>query len=212
MRSIGRSLAVLALLSNCSQGYQPLNRSALRATNPRIVRVKRWRPPKFDAETMNGAFLMGGLIGAAVGAVVEGSDRKKLTQGGIDEPAVHIREVLGAALARRFSLQIVTTDERVPGLAPGADLLLDVRTTEWGVAPTGRGRYGVKYEGTLRLVDVRTAKTIAEGVCSSRPLDHPDNPSFDDLRANTSERLRDAIREVSEFCAEDYRTRILGLF
>jgi hypothetical protein len=202
----------LSLLLSCSHGYQTLNRSALRASSPRVVRVTTSPSPKFDAQTMKGAFAVAGLIGVAVAAAVEDSDAKKVTRGIVDDPAVFIREVVGVALARRFSLKIRDAAAGVDGYAAGADLLLDIRTLDWGISPTRLGHYGVKYEGTIRLIDLRTKETLAEGICSSHPLDHPDNPTFEQLRANISEPLRDAVQSVAEFCADDYRKRILGLF
>jgi hypothetical protein len=225
-------VGLASVLAACtgSHGYRVLDRGALRATRPRSILVTRWRPPGFTAGTADGVVPLGmvfGVVGlaatAAVAAVVADSAGETVTGGGVvDDPAVFIRSELAAALARRFSLTVAMTDvdPKTPQTVwvqpvshlQGADLLLDVRTHEWGIVPTRWSHYGVKYEGSFTLFDLRTQKPIAQGICSSHPIGAADDATFDEIRANNGQRLRDEVQATAQFCADDYRKRILGLY
>jgi len=89
--------------------------------------------------------------------------------------------------------------------------VFEVRTSRWGFQSVGIGRYGVLYEGALRLIDTRTGTLIAQGTCVSHPTDTHDAPDLDALFANNAQLLKAELRLVEDFCADDYRTRILGL-
>jgi formylglycine-generating enzyme required for sulfatase activity len=60
----------------------------------------------------------------------------------------------------------------------------------------------------MRLRDIRTKKVLAEAVCSSHPAK---GDSVGELAADNGAGLRDVVGDVAEFCADDYRHRVLGL-
>lgn len=73
------------------------------------------------------------------------------------------------------------------------------------------GHYGVTYRGTLRLIDTRTRTLIAEGNCTSLPVDSTDAPDYEELLAHNARLLKAALTTLEQFCTDDYRTRILGV-
>jgi len=57
-----------------------------------------------------------------------------------------------------------------------------------------------------------THQIIAEGECTSLPVDAPDAPTFDEMQANQGALLRASLAATAEYCIDDYRKRILGLY
>jgi fermentation-respiration switch protein FrsA (DUF1100 family) len=204
------------LVAGCSPGFLPLNRPALRMTNPRFIVAAKSSTPRF---TVNTATV--GLAFGIIGALIETSIDQARFHGhmGARDPAIFIRATLVAALAKRFSLEVLDVgptakvaddgDGQPDGPPKAPDLVLEITTNEWGLASAPTGGAGVAYEGTLRLRDMRTKKVLAEAVCSSRPVT---GESVGELAANNGAGLRDVVRGVAEFCADDYRHRVLGLY
>jgi cytidylate kinase len=87
--------------------------------------------------------------------------------------------------------------------ASRADLILEVRTINWKVRANPRLR--VWYDGTLRLTDARTNRVLAEGVCASHPVTA--SP-----RENHAALGQGEMDDTIDFCVEDYRHRVLGLY
>lgn len=202
----------------------PLNRAALRASHPRSVRGAVTPVPQFQGVTsssgMLAAFGLAGLVMMQGAADSEG-DRARET--GVYDPAVAINVELTKALAKRFSLQITDPSPKKIGrtIRPvedlsdrnqDVDLLLEVRTNAWGFKPVRIGAYGVTYEGTLRLIDTRSKALIAEGQCTSLPVDSSEAPSYEQMQAQEAALLKEMLRGLEQYCTDDYRKRILGLY
>jgi hypothetical protein len=101
--------------------------------------------------------------------------------------------------------------KELSGVYPHADLVLDVRTTRWGVSPTSATRYAIHYQGRLRLIDTRRRAVVADGTCVVEPDHQPNDPSWDALMWNDAASLKERLWKVIERCADDYRTRVLGM-
>ena len=124
-------------------------------------------------------------------------------------------------MAKRFSIELVEspnvrtggqhTNAHAQGGRPSADLMLDIRTTYWGIVPTRMRHYAVKYTGQIALTDLRTGKLLANASCTGDPADDPDNPTIDELKKASPGRLKAMVRIASEYCFQDYRKRVLGL-
>ncbi len=191
-----------------------LNRAALRASGPRSIAVAAATHVAFDVQTAPGAALFG-VVGLGIAAGAADNEAVKLRGPGVEDPAKRIRADILARLARRFGLAITPpADARGDNGAPVAsDLTLAVDTSVWGTMATGlAGHYGVKYRGTLRLTDNRTHQVIAQGECTSIPADGEDMPALGELEANDGALLKARIRATAEYCIDDYRKRILGLY
>jgi hypothetical protein len=223
MQSFSLSVRVLAaavpLLLGCAQGeaFQPLNRPALRASKPQTLLIRNWPPPRFDGSAVKmilplDAFLIQAAMAGSMGSV----DRE-----GIHDPATTMRIDIGKAMAKRFSIEVVDSANgettapagnwHAEGDRLAADLVLDIRTTDWGVVPTRFRHYGAKYTGTLTLTDLRSGKILARSNCDGYPVDNPENPTFDELQTAGPHRLKAMIRTAAEYCYQDYRKRVLGL-
>jgi hypothetical protein len=62
------------------------------------------------------------------------------------------------------------------------------------------------------LIDTRSRTVIAEGNCAFHPADSDDAPSHDELMAADVTLLKARFRALTQLCADDLRTRILGLY
>jgi hypothetical protein len=165
-----------------------------------------------------------GLVGVAVSEAVRQAaaeeEGRKVQSLGVRDPADVMAVVLMGALLKRFALQTPdagkaqtrgTSAEELSDEYQHADVVLDVRTTRWGVSPTSATRYAIFYEGSLKLIDTRRRAIIAEGTCAVRPDHQPDDPSYDALMWNDATILKEKLPNVIQACVDHYRTRVLGL-
>lgn len=233
----------------------PLNRAALRASQPRSIVATNPPPAPFEGETSLGNALpfVLGPVGWALRGDQANAEGEEVKYKQVYDPAAAMRRELVNGLSKRFSLQIVEAEEIKPRVVPvsvppsvprdpeangepptspasrpityqplpvaevarlhgDVDLVLEIRTDQWGFAPVRLGHYGITYRGTLRLIDTRTRTLVAEGNCISLPVDSPDAPSYDELLAKNAMLLKAGLTSLEQFCTEDYRTRILGLY
>jgi hypothetical protein len=202
----------------------PLDRPALRASQPRTLALVKTATPQFAAETSQGLIIASffNAVGSVVHAVASRSSGEALAhEKQIRDPAVDIGWALAQALKRKYALEFVKTSGRSSQSASAddlsdefgtADLVLEIGTSDWGFRPTGLGRYGVTYDGTVRLVDTRRRAVVAEGVCSSHPLPSQGAPDHDQLLKNHGAALKELVQSISEFCLRDYRMRIFGIY
>ena len=197
---------IVLLAAGCGPSFVPLNRTALRASSPRNISAPRLRPSEFDGRAFQGSVALVPLVGV-VGALAADVVAREtgVSDPRINDPAMMIRFELASALARRFSMEIVS--ER----SLNSDLELNIQTTRWGIVPTRSGYYGAVYEATLKLTDWRTKTVLAEASCGGEPIDDPDNPTLDQLKRTGAGRLKQMIRAAAQFCLDDFRTRVLGL-
>jgi hypothetical protein len=215
--------ALMFCTTSCaSRGPMPLNRAALRVTKPRTI-VATLRPvPPFKGHTsgngLAGAF---GLIGVVILESMAESEGRSVRSRGVADPADTLVTALMPRMAKRFSLEILDSGKaQTRGISAKdlsreygkADLVLDVRTHQWGFAPTSIGRYGMRYEGSLQLVDTRNQAVIAQGTCMYQSGEDPDAPTYDEMMANDAAVLRASLSAMVNYCLDDYRKRILGLY
>jgi hypothetical protein len=194
-------VVVWFVLSGCgSSGVRELNRAALRQSAPRSVAGVVGPAPRFLVSTHKSVSFVAAAIQSSL-------DARRLRLVGLHDPARAIAEALIDALAKRFSLDVLDANDQDQGLKP--HLMLRIQTINWGlqVAPTGGA--AISYEGTLELTDTRTHEVLARATCVSHPLE---GQSVSALGADGSSLLRDELREATEYCIEDYRHRILGLY
>jgi hypothetical protein len=92
------------------------------------------------------------------------------------------------------------------------DLVLDIRTTSWSLMRNTSGRFGMRYASRLQLIDTRSQSILVSGECSSVPADSNPGPTDEELVANEGAGLADMLLGVADYCTEDFRTRLLGLY
>jgi hypothetical protein len=213
--------AVLFCAAGCARPeYLPLNRAALRASQPRTILATLRPYPPFWKTHREWAPVWFGLVGKAVSESAAEAEGSQLRTLGVRDPADAIAVVLLEGLVKRFTLRVKHASEPQPlemsakelsGVYPHADLVLDVRTTRWGVSPTSATRYAIHYQGRLRLIDTRRRAVVADGTCVVEPDHQPNDPSWDALMWNDAASLKERLWKVIERCADDYRTRVLGM-
>lgn len=221
--------AAWILVAGCSRpGFQPLNRTALRAGQPRTLAVAHSPSPRLSVRGTQGPnpFAMG-LLSVLARPGDDPSAAAKARRKRLVDPAVMIRETIADALAKRFSLEVADTEETRPrgssvsdlmNTYPGVDLILDIRTSQWGVTrsylnnPNDQRHFGIFYEGTLRLIDARQKAVIAEANCTSDPVNAPGMPTFEELMEDHAALLKIELATTAEYCSDDYRKRVLGLY
>ena len=163
------------------------------------------RTPRFQVYAPLAASL---LLFGFVGAAVESSlDERRLGVVGVHDPAEAIAEAVVDGLAKRFSLTVLDASDLDQGLTP--HLMVRVQTIDWGVRNAATGGVGISYEGTMELTDTRTHEVLARAMCVRHPVE---GQSVGALAANRAAMVRDELRGVAEYCADDYRHRILGLY
>ena len=214
------------MLSGCasqqaSQGEElpsgALNRTALRASRPRSIALAKTRSVVFDGSiggSMTPGGALNGAIAGAIGAEPPGDYTATLLEYRIQDPVIAIRRSIVARMARRFGLSVVSEEEAggEVGAPVATDLALAIDTQVWGIIPTRARHYGIRYRGSLQLTDNRTHRVIAEGTCIARPVDGDDSPTMDELRANEGALLKASLAATAEYCIDDYRKRVLGLY
>ena len=207
-----------ALLAGCvSVEPIPLAPGATDALRGRQVALASREQPDFAAVTAARAAI-GGLVGAAI--MGEGG-RRVVEDNNIQDPAHTIAQSIAAELRDTHQLRLdasaisVDSDD-VPKIAKenaGGDLLLDVRTINWGYVyfPTTWNRYRVFYSARLRLIDIKSAKVIAEGFCSRMPEETPDAPTGDELLANGAAVVKRELKTAADTCIEHFRGETFAL-
>jgi hypothetical protein len=179
----------------------------------------------FEPAYMNG-LIMGGLV---VAAKAQTANRKRVHwMKGCEpeDPADQLREVMGDALGKTFSLEVreserttrAKTLEDVIKVYPGVDLILDISTSNWGIrsvkAPNAKGQlvhFAVAYEGSLRLIDPRQRAVIAEATCLTQFTNGDAPPTVNELLEDDCALLNEGLKANAEACASWYRKTALGL-
>jgi len=208
----------------------PLDPAALRATAPRTLVAAVDRSPPITAEgparegpDIRSSFgLMGGLMIASRDMTANQRRARWMKGCGGEDPVDEIRETLAEELAQAFSLHLVATPRRTKAKDPedvikdypGTDLILDIRTSRWGIhrinAASVRGEvhFAVLYEGALRLIDARKQSVVAEASCSVQYSNGEDPPTIRELLEDDCALLNKGLELTSETCTKRLRAAL----
>jgi len=169
-----------------------------------------------------------GLVGAVMIAGRDQTANRKRARWmkgcGSEDPVDEIRETIGEELAQALSLHLVASDHRTKAKDPddvikdypGADLILDIRTSKWGIhrfngaSVRGEVHFAVLYEGSVRLIDARKQAVVAEGTCSVQYSNGEDPPTITELLEDDCALLDKGLALTSETCTKRLRAA-LGL-
>jgi hypothetical protein len=200
---------VLALaVSSCAHERRILSPVALAAAKAKTLLLYTDENQRFSD-----GYVGSGLVASARLA------RKR----GIVDPAFRVGESLASALADAYALDIVTaSQDSPPGAATpvqrrprvGADLILDVNTTAWGVwsGPSMPiGRYAVHLEMEVVLTDIRSGDELARGRCKSEGPTKAAGYRFDDLDGDDGALTKTHLEWAAEQCERYFRERILTI-
>jgi hypothetical protein len=206
-----------AMTAGCVSVQQiPMSASSAEVVQGKEIALSQRAKPDFTASTPAKAAF--GMIGAAA-MISEGN--KIVKENGIEDPAVYIAQTLVADLQGRYNTRLspkgapIASDDvaDVVKNANGSDLVLDVRTINWSFVyfPTSWGKYRVIYSARLRFVDAKSGRVIAEGGCHRVPQPDAQSPSYDELVANSAERLKQELKTAADFCISEFKAKTLAL-
>jgi len=168
------------------------------------------------------------MIGAmAVSTRAEAANRKReawMKWCGVEDPVDAIRETVADDFAETLSLEMIESDRVTDANDPeelikgygGADLILDIRTSKWGIhpinkpSPKGLVHFAVGYDGAVRLIDARTHAVIAQSTCSVQFSNGDAPPTLAELVADGCALLDKGLRLSGATCAKRHRAA-LGL-
>jgi len=174
--------------------------------------TRRGEKPSFMAMTAGKATFA--LLGAGAMAV-EGN--RIVRENGIADPADTVEAVLVPAFVKRFGTRLTPESghaiapgndlKQIIGAAPGADLILDIRSIGWNFAyyPTHWGTYWVGYGVEVQLIDTKSGTVLADSPCGANTQKSAAAPSKDALVGNGAQLLKDVLASLSWNC-----TRLLA--
>ena len=136
--------------------------------------------------------------GAVAGAQYQAANQKRarwMRGCDLDDPVDDIRGDVAETLTSALSLHLLEPTHRTKAKDPedviqdyaGADLILDIRTSRWGIhrikapSPNGQVHFAVGYDGSLRLIDARKRAVVAEATCSVQFSNGDDPPTITEL-------------------------------
>lgn len=211
-------LSLVVLLSGCvSVQHVPLAPGAAESLRGREVTVATWEQPDFMAMTA-GRAAIGGLLGAAI--MTEGGKNVVNTHN-LQDPAQSVLQTVAAELKSAYGLRLaernltIGADDptQIAKDYPGTDLVLEMRTINWGYTyfPTTWNRYRVIYSARLRLIDAKKGQVLAEGFCSRVPEETPNAPTGDELLANGAQVLKNELNVAANVCVQHFRSATFAL-
>lgn len=218
MKRFAWLFGLIAVLSGCvSVQHVPLAPGAAESLRGREVTVAAWERPDFMAMTA-GRAAVGGLIGALT--MSEGG-KNVVNNNNVQDPAAAILQAMAADLKSAYALRLgdrqLTVGADDPAqLAkdyPGTDLVLEMRTLNWGYTyfPTTWNRYRVIYSARLRLIDAKKGQVLAEGFCSRVPEETPNAPTGDELLANGAQVIKSELQAAANHCVQHFRSQTFAL-
>jgi hypothetical protein len=202
---------------------------ALVATEPALAREKVNPLPEAAAATLAGkslavtrrgvlpsfmAMTAGKATFALIGAAAMASDGNHLVKdNNIPDPADTVEAVLIPAFIKQYNVtppsqpgHLITPGndlKQIIGAAPGADLIVDIRSIGWNFAyyPTHWATYWVGYGVEVQLIDAKSAKVLADARCGSDTRNNAAPPSRESLTTNNAQLLKDVLSNLSWDCS-----------
>ena len=151
---------------------------------------------------------------ALLGTAAMASDGNRLVKdNNIPDPADTVEAILIPAFIKQYSItpasqsgHLITPGndlKQIIGAAPGADLVLDIRSIGWnfGYYPTHWATYWVGYGVEVQLIDTKSATVLADAKCASNTLKNAAPPSRESLTTNEARLLKDVLSSLSWNCS-----------
>ena len=203
------ALCLAPIGARAAKAPTPISDADAAALRGKTAAVTRHEPPSFVAMTAGKAGF--GLLGVAA-MVKAGNDFVK--DNGIADPAILLRDRLGAMLQDAYGLQVkpvdaAVTEEKKPAKiaalhAADADVVLSVRTLGWnyGYYATDWSHYWVGYAAEVQLIDAKTGKSLSQANCGANTQANPIKPSLDNLRADRAQLAKDILNGLGWLCVQ----------
>ena len=199
------------------------------AAGPSLARPKLVPLPEATATTLPGktlavtrrgvkpsfiAMTAGKATFALLGVAAMASEGNRMVKDNdIADPADTVEAVLVPALVKQYGVKPAPESghsiapgndlKQIIGAAPGADLILDIRSIGWNFAyyPTHWGTYWVGYGVEVQLIDTKSATVLASAPCSSNTQKNAAPPSKEALVGNGAQLLKDVLLSLGWNCS-----------
>lgn len=140
----------------------------------------------------------------------------------IKDPATSVAEAIAKLLSEKFRIKSAGLSSKSPesdelhdlvASAPDTEIIVGVRTIDWGFNPfvtmSQGGGYRVVYRVRLRVVDAKRQQVLAQGYCDSVTRKKPGIMELDHLTNNDAELLKRELKDEAEFCSNELQKQIL---
>ena len=211
------ALALAALPAAAKDKLVPLAPADAALLQGKKIAVTMHERPSFSAMTAGKAGF--GLLGAAA-MIKAGNDLVEDNQ--IADPAVLVREHLGAGLTQIYGAQVLPVDaaatkakkaKEIAALHPEADYVLDVRSGGWGYVyfPTDWNNYQVMYSVQVQLVDAKTGRQVSNAGCNASSKANKAPPTREQLHADGAQMVKDYTTALGWNCVQLLAQQQLGI-
>jgi hypothetical protein len=214
--------------AGCAKRFQRLDLAALRASQPRTMIVAQARSPVIISDgPPESEIWFRGLVGAIQYQTANQRRAGWMKRCEIDDPVDEIRDTVPENLAEALSIEVLESERKTKATSPegiindhpGADLIVDIRTSRWGITSVPPKnprsplpiRFASFYQGSLTLIDARKGAVIAEASCAIQFSNGDDPPTLNELFEDDCALLRKGITLSAQTCSKLYRTRLLGV-
>lgn len=223
IHSILLGITLSGALTSCVSTKNIAISSADRAAlSGKTVAVPNHKMPGWGVlkpETAVAAGLGGAIGGAIAGGVAEQQGNKEIKKHNIKDPAEKVAEVLESQLvqqagAKRISGSWPFVDKydakEVAGLVPGADYILDVRTTGWmGIYyPMTLTKYRVMHNLQMRLIEQKTGRVMAQGFSAYQTNDKRNAPNFDGIYSDGAAFLKQELKKSTDQATGIFKSQL----
>jgi hypothetical protein len=251
---IGKAgVLALAVMAGCATNPQPLDAARLRATLPKNLLLVLTPNAYFSGAPSKGPGMALPLVVAVMNAeeAQEDAERAFVVDNALADPSLVLGNRLAHGLAAEYGLSVqVFTRTPVPPrpgpraraawesvdasppplvaeVLPAADLVLEVRTTDWGFDARYKDRAGLRYEVEATFSDARSKKIVAQGTCldedprvvASRVARSPKAaaeqlagvPTYRDMVELSARRTAEELERARDRCERKLRAEVLAL-
>jgi hypothetical protein len=201
------------------------SRELLKTQQEEIIAV-HYPPPSFAVLSF-GKIMVAGLFGvvggvaAGISAISEGNKVKAEHQ--LEDPAFEVEKQFSSSLSTdgniggsvRVVEEVFPSDRYIKNLKRqfGSGLLIDFKTTDWGVIYylSASDHYRLAYSLRARLMNMNDSKKLWEGNCHYLEDEASESrPTLEELKANDGELLKQKLHQAADFCSRDLKDQFLN--
>jgi len=164
--------------------------------------------------------LVGGLTGGIGAAIMVATDDNMNEENVTKTPSSYLNAKLVKTLTQDYKLTLVENNkmidtqdiDKIIAQYSGVDYILDNHTYFWQVVyfPTHFGTYRVMLYNTMKLIDTKDKKVIAQTVCEYNPDYADDMPTYDQMFENDNLILKRQTKEALDKCLTKIKSEIFS--
>jgi hypothetical protein len=206
------------ILSACSTKTVDLNQDVkAQFINKSITVTHREKPTSPEIMTPTKAIGMSGLVGFLDSLVLSSFDDGKGYKT-IKVPSDYINFKLIEKFKNNYKMGYIENNikvdkdslEDIIASYPNSDYILDTTTTYWTMLyfPMHWGTYRIAMFNTMKLIDVKNQKLIAQKQCTYDPKYQDGMPSYDEMFAEKGKLLIQESKKAMDSCIDEF-TKVL---